>query len=167
MIGYDWTEAKFFWFYNYMLASLILCDLDTKLSDLRNLHVFLPQSIWNLFSGSSYQRLVKIMNQLIGENAANIDMVEMILITRQHQWLDIVWKHHISSRRPRFDRAFNSAEHWSRRYGSKKVAQRWIRVRIKLLTSYSCSSHRVDIAVCLRLRLLYQAPQLPKKVKNL
>ncbi|WZZ49197.1 hypothetical protein YC2023_049304 [Brassica napus] len=53
MIGYDWTEAKFFWFYNYMLASLILCDLDTKLSDLRNLHVFLPQSIWNFFSGNA------------------------------------------------------------------------------------------------------------------
>ncbi|KAH0837367.1 hypothetical protein HID58_092395 [Brassica napus] len=50
-------------------------------------------------------------------DAANSDMVEMILITRQRQWLDIVWKHHISSRRPRFD----SAEHWSRRTGLKTL----------------------------------------------
>ncbi|KAH0882846.1 hypothetical protein HID58_058942 [Brassica napus] len=46
-----------------MSTRSMLCGLDTKISylrnlwNLRNLHVLLPQSLWNLSSSSSYQRL--------------------------------------------------------------------------------------------------------------
>lgn len=55
IIGYDWTVAKFLWFYYSMLTSFIFyairyddCGLDTKLSDQWDLHVLLPQSLESL-----------------------------------------------------------------------------------------------------------------------